>query len=162
MVSETLHTWKVSEPGEACGPERSVVTTRAASKMTPISRMDSPFFGFQRARDPDDDVLIFGGMEVHPAEGVLLGVERRGDGERGYQHHCGKKPEHNTAHVLDIADRPRWARLPELIRFHSPSFAQSASTRALVAASISIMAGHGRSKPSAFHLRVASMPILEP
>jgi hypothetical protein len=32
----------------------------------------------------------------------------------------------------------------------------------LVARSISIMAGQGRLKPSAFHLRVASMPILEP
>jgi hypothetical protein len=45
---------------------------------------------------------------------------------------------------------------------HSPSFAHIASTFALVAASISIIAGHGRSKPSAFHLRVASMPIFEP
>jgi hypothetical protein len=46
--------------------------------------------------------------------------------------------------------------------FHSPSFAHIVSTFAFVARSISIIAGHSRSKPSAFHLRVASMPIFEP
>jgi hypothetical protein len=45
---------------------------------------------------------------------------------------------------------------------YSPSFDHMASTLALVARSISIIAGHGRSNPSAFHLRVASMPIFEP
>ena len=45
---------------------------------------------------------------------------------------------------------------------HSPSLAHRASIRALVARSISIIAGQGRSKPSAFHLRVASMPIFDP
>ena len=51
---------------------------------------------------------------------------------------------------------------PVLIKTHSPSDAQIASTLAFVAVSISIIAGHGRSNPSAFHLRVASMPIFEP
>jgi len=51
---------------------------------------------------------------------------------------------------------------PPLHPLHRPSFAQIASMRDLVALSISIMAGHWRLKPSAFHLRVASMPILEP
>jgi len=46
--------------------------------------------------------------------------------------------------------------------FYSPSFAHIASTFALVARSISIIAGQGRSKPSAFHLRVASTPIFDP
>lgn len=47
-------------------------------------------------------------------------------------------------------------------RPYSPSFSQIASIFALVAPSISIIAGHGRVKPSARHLRVASMPIFEP
>ena len=54
----------------------------------------------------------------------------------------------------------RISRLPEPA--YSPSFAHIASTFALVAPSISIIAGQGRSKPSAFHLRVASTPIFEP
>ncbi len=49
-----------------------------------------------------------------------------------------------------------------LAAIHNPSFAHSASTLALVARSISIIAGQGRSKPSAFHFRVASMPIFDP
>ncbi len=49
-----------------------------------------------------------------------------------------------------------------LHNLHSPSFAQIASTLAFVAPSISIIAGHGRSNPSAFHFRVASIPIFDP
>lgn len=45
---------------------------------------------------------------------------------------------------------------------YMPSLPQISSTLALVARSISIMGGHWRSKPSAFHFRVASMPIFEP
>jgi len=45
---------------------------------------------------------------------------------------------------------------------YSPNFAQIASTFSFVIRSISIIAGHGRSNPSAFHLRVASIPILLP
>jgi len=46
--------------------------------------------------------------------------------------------------------------------FYSPSSAQIASIFAFVARSISIIVGQGRSKPSAFHLRVASAPIFVP
>jgi hypothetical protein len=49
-----------------------------------------------------------------------------------------------------------------LLELQIPSFPHIASTFAFVAASISIIAGHGRSNPSAFHLRVASMPIFDP
>ena len=45
---------------------------------------------------------------------------------------------------------------------YNPSRDHIASTLAFVSASISIIAGHGLSNPSAFHFRVASMPIFEP
>jgi len=45
---------------------------------------------------------------------------------------------------------------------YNPSLAQSATTLALVQRSISIRSGQGRSKPSAFHYLVVSMPILLP
>ena len=45
---------------------------------------------------------------------------------------------------------------------YSPNFPHNASTRAFVAPSISIIAGHGLSNPSAFHFRVASIPIFDP
>ena len=43
-----------------------------------------------------------------------------------------------------------------------PSFGHISSTRRLVSASIVISSGHSRSKPSSFHFRVASIPILLP
>src|ERR1700692_1282810 len=46
--------------------------------------------------------------------------------------------------------------------YSSPNLFQMASTRARVEGSMAIICGHGRVKPSAFHLRVASMPILLP
>lgn len=58
-----------------------------------------------------------------------------------------------------ILDSTKSASLHPL---HSPNLAQIASILALVARSISIMAGQGRVKPSACHFLVASMPILEP
>src|ERR1035437_7476413 len=42
---------------------------------------------------------------------------------------------------------------------YSPSLGQRASMRALVARSISMMAGQGRGKPSACHLRGGAMEI---
>lgn len=45
---------------------------------------------------------------------------------------------------------------------YNPSLSHIASTFAFVALSISIIAGHGRSNPSAFHFRVASIPIFDP
>jgi len=51
--------------------------------------------------------------------------------------------------------------LDRAVYIHSPNLDQRASMRALVARSISIMAGQGRVKPSACHFLVASMPILE-
>src|SRR5207249_7270448 len=44
----------------------------------------------------------------------------------------------------------------------SPSSFHIASTFAFVAASITILLGHSRANPSSFHLRVASIPILDP
>src|SRR5580704_4867563 len=46
--------------------------------------------------------------------------------------------------------------------YSSPNLFQMASTRVRVVGSMAIICGHGRLKPSAFHLRVASMPILLP
>src|SRR5256886_15946942 len=43
-----------------------------------------------------------------------------------------------------------------------PRLRHIASTFARVASSITILSGHSRVKPSSFHLRVASIPILEP
>ena len=43
-----------------------------------------------------------------------------------------------------------------------PSVCQIESIRRLVAASMTISSGHGRRNPSLSHLRVASIPILEP
>jgi len=45
---------------------------------------------------------------------------------------------------------------------HIPKLFQRDATRALVCSSTSISSGQGRAKPSVAHLRVASIPILEP
>ena len=70
-----------------------------------------------------------------------------------------------VARVGTHEPRPPFFQFPEDpkgIAVYIPSLAHRASTFAFVARSISIIAGQGRSKPSAFHLRVASMPIFEP
>ena len=45
---------------------------------------------------------------------------------------------------------------------YNPNFSQTESTRFFVSPSISIIAGHGLLNPSAFHFRVASIPIFDP
>ena len=57
-----------------------------------------PFFRGEGVGDPDDDVGVFGGLEVHPAKGVgLLGGQgRRGEEEDAEQ--SGQRTEGNDPH----------------------------------------------------------------
>src|SRR5262249_47332104 len=67
-----------------------------------------------------------------------------------------------------LVNRLRLARnvpgyeLAVIAQRESSAFFQSSSTRARTSSLIRITSGHGRMNPSSFHLRVASMPILEP
>src|SRR5690606_6942396 len=74
-----------------------------------------------------------------------------------------RQREHGVRELHE-AHPPRHRRLAgERLPFpHSPNLGQSASTRAFVAASISITVGQFRVKPSSGNFFVASRPIFEP
>ena len=84
LVSERLQTVKVSAVVGDCGVARSVVTTRAASYWTPISRMAVHFSVASERVTQGNDAGIVGGVEVDPGEGIggLLGADGCGEEQR--------------------------------------------------------------------------------
>src|SRR5271170_3771233 len=86
-------------------------------------------------------------------------------GTGGYAPECGSCSRgHDVRLPAKQTDSTRSSRLASDVPYplSIPNLAQMLSTLAVVLRSISSIAGQGRSNPSAFHLRVASIPIFDP
>src|SRR3954464_3247711 len=114
-----------------------------------------------------------GSGERHDHEEHGSGAHRDGTGSSEHSQQGKRQGEQRVWQLdqIDIANEQRLAaeglrftaaHLSPLTFSRMPSLPHISSTLRLVSASMVISSGHSRSKPSSFHFRVPSMPILLP